>query len=484
MSTDRTMRIFKLINHDQQFEDNLNKFGSDPVILDHLDFSEPNYTEKLQKLIFADGAGADFIAKCQCGLLEGNNKIGMRCEVCQTDVCPTHLLDSNNLMCKNWLSCPQEIPNGWLTPRVYLILSHWLSYTTTGKVKMNYLDDILDVTTPIPFELSDVVQGKGFVYLYDHFDRLMEYFTQSHPVISKKADTKAIRFFLAVNRDKIFCHTIPIMNGAINPIITSDTTGPNKRQYSSTTADFALKAAITLSKHRHSTRKTNRVFRAERNALKAFRDIIAYTEDATRKYISVKKAIPRTHIFGSRFHLSFRAVIVPIVGIHTYHELHVPWRLAVNTLRVHLIGMLCRSGLSPNDAITKVRRALQIVDPDIAALFKQMIADSPFPGIPCLWDRPPSIRDGSVTLKFWTKIDEDLSNSCVGVSPLDVALSNADFDGDALAGILVPETDMVMAMENLSPEHLIFNRNTAEISDEIAINKTTSMTWNAFLESV
>ena len=43
------------------------------------------------------------------------------------------------------------------------------------------------------------------------------------------------------------------------------------------------------------------------------------------------------------------------------------------------------------------------------------------------------------------------------------------------------ETEMVRAFKSLSPDQLIFNRNTGEVSDEIGVHKTLSMTWNNFL---
>lgn len=59
-----------------------------------------------------------------------------------------------------------------------------------------------------------------------------------------------------------------------------------------------------------------------------------------------------------------------------------------------------------------------------------------------------------------------------------------DFDGDNLAGVIIPETDMVKAMRNLSSSALIYNRNTGEVSSEIGIHKTCAVTWNSFLENV
>jgi hypothetical protein len=482
--TDPTYRVLRLINHDDQFTFNQNQAGSEPIILNTFDLSDPSFIDELSDHIFTDGAGADFIARCQCGETEGNNKVGMKCQICGTEVSRSNLLDDDNLVCKNWVACPSELPGGWLAPKIYLNLATWLSY---DKGKRNYLDDILDVDTPIPFELQEVVQGKGFNYLYNNFDRIIDFFVHNHPVIAKKPDTTAMRWCLQLNRDRIFCHYVPILNAAINPIISAEGNSPNKRRYSDITADHILKAAVSLSGLEFSakSRRKNRPLHVERTAFKAFKDIIAYVEEATSKYISTKKAIPRTHIFGSRFHWSFRAVIVPIIGPHKYYELHVPWQMAVNTLRVHISGVLFREyNLTIEQVVSKVRKALQVIDPDIKQIMDKMIEDSPFPGLPCVWDRPPSIRDGSVMLKYWTKIKTDLEDACVGITPTDVALPNADFDGDNLAGVLIMETDMVKAMRHLSPSALIYNRNTGEVSSEIGISKTLAVTWNSFLEVV
>jgi hypothetical protein len=166
---------------------------------------------------------------------------------------------------------------------------------------------------------------------------------------------------------------------------------------------------------------------AEQTAYKAFKDIVAYVEESTKKYISHKKAIPRTHIFGSRFHLSFRAVVTPIVKPHLPDHLHVPMKLAVSTFRVHIYNRLFHEfKLDINTAVEKINRALQIVDPDIVKILNDLIEESPFPGIPCLWDRPPSIRDGSVMLKYITEIKEDINDSTISITPIDVALPNAD----------------------------------------------------------
>jgi hypothetical protein len=53
-----------------------------------------------------------------------------------------------------------------------------------------------------------------------------------------------------------------------------------------------------------------------------------------------------------------------------------------------------------------------------------------------------------------------------------------------LAGIVLMETEAVRALRNVSPDHLIFNRNNGEVTNEIGINKSLAITWNNFLQVV
>ncbi len=424
----RVMRILKLVNHDEQFELTKARSGIEPIVINRFDLSDPDYMERLSELVFSDGSGADFVPKCQCGEMEGNGRIGVVCPICGTEVSKINILDDNNLFCRNWLACPKELPNGWLTPRIYLILKTWLSYDKSNR---NYLDDILDVETPIPPSLIGVIDGKGFTYLYNNFDRIMNYFIHEHPELSKKSTALPIKYCLSLYRDNIWCHYIPILNSAVSPIVSNDGVGSNRKQYSDTTADHILKATVSLSRL-HFTNKRTSLQTVEKIVFKAYKNIIDYFEESTNKYLSTKKAIPRAHIYGSRFHWSFRTVIVPITRPHRVEELHVPWRLAVNTFRVHILSKLCNAmGYSLENALLKVRQAINYVDPEIKIILDDFISSSDR-GIPCLWHRPPSIRDGNVMLKFITVVKTDLRDSAMGISPIDVALPNADFDGDRL----------------------------------------------------
>lgn len=56
--------------------------------------------------------------------------------------------------------------------------------------------------------------------------------------------------------------------------------------------------------------------------------------------------------------------------------------------------------------------------------------------------------------------------------------------GDSLAGILIPETEMVHAMKGMSPARLVYSKNGGSVSSEIGLHSTMSVTWASFLQVV
>jgi hypothetical protein len=277
-------------------------------------------------------------------------------------------------------------------------------------------------------EIANVVNGRGFQYLRDNFDRLMDFFINDHPKISEKSESKTMRFFLDMYKDVIWCRYIPIMPAALNPITSRDPDSVQASRQIDPITTHVMEAASILSEIDFGTkRRKDRQLKVERQVWAAYQAIIAYNEEATRKFHSTKKAIPRTQMLGARMHLTFRAVIGPIIGEHVHDELHIPWSIGVNTLRVHIIGILQnRYDYMLVDAQRIHSRAITTYDKTVDDIMKSLIEESPCHGLPVLWHRPPSIRDGNVMLKRVTRIKTDINDPSISMTPIDVALPNAD----------------------------------------------------------
>jgi len=90
-------------------------------------------------------------------------------------------------------------------------------------------------------------------------------------------------------------------------------------------------------------------------------------------------------------HCTARGVIVPLNGIACPDEIFVPWRIGVSALSLELINLLMsRYGHTMPSAKVKVDKALYTYDPEIEALFKVLIEECRYKGLPVLMGRNPS----------------------------------------------------------------------------------------------
>ena len=456
---------------------------SHAVVLNMFDFASEEFSDLVRNSVFHTSSEVDFVATCQCEHLRGNYLIGTTCPECHTEVRPDWSVADDHLRFRNWLSCPDKLPDGWLNPRAYLMLSRWLAHRKTDTT--NYLDDILDTTTPIPVEISGVIKGKGFQYLHDNFDEIMNFFMNDFTKTAKKPITEFVRSYLVAYRHLIWCHYVPLASSALHPILSNEGTDRTKRQYSDTKADHILAAISGLSKLTCPSRRKNRQDEVEKTTYKAYKEFIAYIDELYDIVVDGKSAMPRSHIAGARLHWTIRTVITPISEPHDPDELWMPQKLMVSNFRVHLLGVLCREyGLSQSDAIKKHTNALVTFDPDIHEILERFVRESPFKGIPLLWHRPPTIRDGSIMCLFMTHIKKDMYDETVGIPPVLCTPFNADFDGDNQIGTLLLETDMANAFMRIHPRSLIMSRNAPVVSEDIKVHKELCVTINSFLRMV
>ncbi len=373
LGTQDDMRFLTLIDLDNMFA-----ASPDAVIINNIDPSAPDYVKQRNAVIFARSGELNFVASCNCGVTRDNNRIGVRCSVCGT-LCRDDFASDAMLEHNTWLSIPPEIP-GVLHPVAYIVLSKWLPGS--------YLDAILDPAQPLPAELSTVVLGRGHTYFYQNFDYLMNHFLHVYPPTAKKKGGDYIAMFIRNYRDILFCTKLPVMSSVLNAITSSD--GSTKgRQYADASAQTILDAAVDLASM-HSSTAHIRPNSAATIVQRVYRSYIGYLDEIAETRLSKKKSIIRRHVLGTRLHFSFRAVIIPHEG--RYDELYLPWSSTVNTLKMHILNRLMNvHGLSVGDAVTRQITALMRYDPVIDKIMQEMITESPFPGLPCLWNRPPSL---------------------------------------------------------------------------------------------
>ena len=457
-------------------------FASSPnaIILNHLKPSDPDYATRRNAAVIARAGALNFVARCDCGELEGNLNTGLKCPSCGT-YCRLDFSSTKELEHNIWLSIPKGI-KGVLHPVAYNVLTTWLY----KKGSVNYIDAILDPKTDLPVEIRPFVGGRGHNYLYENFDYLManiiEFVRTDRKSKVKRENSRYIEMFISAYRDVMFCTKLPVMATVLNSMTSPDGTSEG-RQYADASLQLVLDAITDLQQVEETTMRT-RPKTVSSIVHRIYKSYIEYLSDIAKNRLSRKESLARKHVLGTRLHFSVRGVIIPHQD--RYDELYFPWIIGVNLLKLHIIGRLVRKhGMTVGEATIRHMTALVRYDLLIDQIMEELIEECKpeFRGLPVAWGRNPSLKRGAVQLLYVPKIKKDLEDVTVNLSPLIVRGPNADFDGDAMYGILLCEMDTAKAYKVLHPAMRHRSTNTSAISDEITLPKQTLAVLNSFLQS-
>jgi hypothetical protein len=415
-------RMLGIINLDEMFSNN-----PDAVLVNSIDFTETHFAEAVTNLVYTENKNEDigYIAECECGNLKGNYYIGSKCPICKSIV-DSQFVDS--LKHKVWIGTPPGI-TAFMHPVAYMILSDWLK-----KSNESYLDIMLDVDAIIPEELSDVILGQGFNYVKENFDYLMDYFLHVHYKTRTKKQVNYIKWFLNEYRDRIWCTKLPILSNELHPIHKEG----RSLTYADSSSKDILSAIIDLVTIPFTLRTVvTHPTKLEQVTFGAYKSYVIYLTKIIREKLASKEGLIRKHIFGTRLHGTFRSVIIPIIGPQQADEIHIPWKIGVNTYKLMIMNILInRHGYEVIDALAKVTKALVVYDPDIDKIFKTLIEEAAYVdengqqvdllGLPVLLQRNPSLVHQSIQLVFVTKVKRDITDTTIAISSAIVKGPNAD----------------------------------------------------------
>jgi len=232
------------------------------------------------------------------------------------------------------------------------------------------------------------------------------------------------------NKDAIFSDYIPIPHKDLLVIEKV-----KNSSYMDKTSQIAISAFNLMAGIDKKMNEKSLVTKMDRT-VKALIMISSYYVEFYKIYLAPKEGILRHHIFSTRTHFSFRAVITSLTEVHKYDEIHIPWGVAIGVLRIHIMNKLKRLGYEHNDAMGFINRCVNEKHPLMEKILDELIDESPNKAIPCLFNRNPTLLMGSVQLLYITKIKRDLTDNTIGMSILLTGLYNADFDGDEMNGAL------------------------------------------------
>ena len=173
----------------------------------------------------------------------------------------------------------------------------------------------------------------------------------------------------------------------------------------------------------------------EVRAVKAISQLASYYRTFQQEALRGKYGWFRKHVFGSRLHFTFRAVISSLSERHSYDELHLPWSLSVTAFKIHLTSKLIKRGFTPNQINEFLYEHVLKYHPLLDELFQELVSESPCGGIPVVFQRNPSLaRTSAQTLRV-TRVKTDVDINTISLSVLVLKGPNADFDGRALPSL-------------------------------------------------
>lgn len=385
--------------------------------------------DSLKKLIYTlyNSDLMSNLPSCECGGgvsgqesgITGEYNIGVYCNNCNTIVKSPIEQTIEPIL---WMRAPRGV-HKLINPIVWTMLN--IRFSKSGfKVIQWICDTTYRPAIKIP-PVMDSIQRlgiqRGYNYFYENYDFIMNIlFELKDFALPKKGARDYLKELLVKSRDCIFSDYLPLPNKSLLIIEETD-----KGTYVDPIVVGAIDAIQTIasidnSLSQHSIRvKENRTIKT----LVALAD---FNDNYTRNGLAEKAGVFRKHVFGTRSHFSFRAVISSITDNHEYDEIHIPWGVATSVFRYHVINKLLKLGYTVNSSISFLNAHAKKYCKELDDIFKELIANSPDRGIKATLGRNPSLHRSSLQLVRITKVRTDPDIPTVGISILIVRGLNAD----------------------------------------------------------
>ncbi|MNU19667.1 bifunctional DNA-directed RNA polymerase subunit beta/beta' [compost metagenome] len=444
-----------------------NRSRQEPVIIN--DFSETSDEDKkaLNRLIYTKYSTDDLLSNmptCECGKLFGMVFLGVACHNCHTLV--TSPMDQE-LEPIVWMRKPNGVLK-LINPIIWTMLNNkfkrsgfeivrWICDTTYKPPSLR-VPPVMDAVQSIPG------LQRGYNNFVENFDTIVAALFELRVFKPAKGKIDPLQILLRDFRNCVFSDYLPLPNRSLLVIEESHVGTYVDPIVTGAVDAIRTMASIDSAVSSHSIRTK------ENRTVKTIAQLAEFYDGLYRLTLAKKEGLMRKHVFAGRANFSFRAVISSLTDAHEYDELHIPWGIGVSVLRIHLLNKLFRLGYGLNQAIAFLNEHSQKYHPLLDELFQELIAESPYKGIPVIFQRNPSLERGSAQAKFVTRVKTDPMIPTISMSILAVVGYNADFDGDQLNGTLTLDLLTTEALQRLAP-----HMSTFDLNEPRRVSKNLSM---------
>lgn len=461
------------------FDDLYRKATREPYIVNNESESSEEDKQSFNRKIYTKYA-TDLLSNlpsCECGEIVGEANKELICSNCHTEVVAPLEQDLESFV---WLRAPKGVA-ALMNPVVWTMLS--LKFTRSGYDIIRYLCDTKyapAVKVPaIMAAVQDLNIERGYNNFVNNFDDIIAALFDLKGIKARKGEEDELQQLLREQRDCIFSQYLPLPNRSL--LVIEETNVGTYVDPIATTAVDAIRTMMGIDTELCTF--TTRV--KENRTVKTIAQLASFYEELSRSTLATKEGIFRKHVFGTRSHFSFRAVISSLTREHDYDELHIPWGIGISVLRIHLLNKLLRRGYTPNRAIEFLNEHAGKYHPLLDELFQLLISEGPYKGLPVIFQRNPSLERGSAQAMFITHVKTDVAIPTVSLSILSVVGFNADFDGDQLNATLSIDGWTAEELSKLAPHKSVFDLNEPrKVSRNLSMPKPVVATIAAAVHSI
>lgn len=388
--------------------------------------------------------------RCRCGAFTGRIFEGEKCPICNTVV---EFKDANMSM-TGWITLGKH---KIINPYYYQVLHQAIGKAFPDIVNAKHRidkDGNRKELTPEDFETkpSSPFVGIGIEKFYEQFENILDYFKS---IKKNKASTIDI---LKSEKDKVFCSHIPIYSTKLRPqSVTADT-------YYFGTMDKQINTAFSLSE-------------ALKKSMEIERDLIL-SRLQTRvnamwtlvfDMINGKEGFIREQLLGGSLNFTSRNVIIPDPTLKI-NEVDMGYQ----TFRIVFRNKICYYIMKVKDchlsqALTIWENSIKF-NPFVYSIMQSIIENET---IRLLINRNPTLNYYSMLLMKIRRVKPDDNDYTLSINLSVLPGLNADFDGDIINIIALPEKPLVKMYRKFDPVHrMIIDRDNGNINELFVITKS------------
>lgn len=394
-----------------------------PLIINDLPYSTDDEKEqllaRLTTIYSADKIST--VPSCDCGETTGEFRVGEICPSCNTPVVP--LIDES-IDPVIWFRKPEGM-RPLINPYIWGLLGRLFSRNKYNLVHW-MCDSRYDPNIRMPTTLQPTINYlldngvvRDYNWFYDNFDLALDLLFKSPAFKPKYKENIAAIEMLNMNRDSIFSDYIPLPNKMM--AVLERRRGVNEVEPGTIKIVDVFNSLAGIDKNSGLVNPSIRIGRTIRSIDKLYE----FYDDFIKRHIGSKGSILRHHVFSTRAHFSFRAVIVSITEPHDYDEIYIPWGVALGLLEYHIMNKLFKKGYLFEDALRLINERTYVYDEMLGGIIDEIIKESPNKGIHVIFNRNPALNLGSDQLMRITRVKKDPADNTIAFPILSTVPPNA-----------------------------------------------------------